>query len=135
MPRRGALRGTRPLRWSVDLSPAEFAYVEQARAVLRASRAELMVMLASDLHRRLTIEAPALAQARAVLDAEGTLLEEEDEAVGRDRVGRGGRRPAVRLLSVEDVARIHAMVRRQEGSAIRLNELLADGAESADADD
>lgn len=135
MPRRGALRGTRPLRWPVDLSPAEFAYVEQARAALHASRAAFLVMLASDVHGRLEGDRPALAQARAVLDAEGMLLEEQDEAAGRDRVGRGGRRPAVRLLSADDVGRIHAIVRRQEGSATRLNELLADGAESGDADD
>ena len=71
----------RPLRWSVDLSPAEFAYVEQARAVLHASRSEFVVRLAADVQQRLAVEAPALSQARAVVDAEKMLFEEGARAL------------------------------------------------------
>ena len=126
------MRGTRPLRWSVDLSPAEFAYVEAATAAYHASRATFAVSRASDPERRLTVAAPALAQARAVLDAESDLLEEEDAALGRDRIGRGGRRPALHLLGLEDVAQVHAAIRRQPQSATRLSELVAERGEDAD---
>lgn len=135
MPRRGALRGARPLRWSVDLSPAEFAYVEQARAVLRNSRAEFVVSYATDLQERVGSKAKALAEARTVLDAETMLLEEEDDARGRDNFGRGGRRPAVRVFSADDIAKIHAVVRRQRGSSERLKELLTEDSEDEEAGD
>ena len=132
MPRQGAPRGTRPLRWSVDLSPAELAYVEQARAVVHASRAKFVLGMALDIERRLTTPVPALVQARAVLDAESELLEEEDDAAGRDRIGRGGRRPAPRRLEADGVADLHATARRQPESATRLRELLG---QLADGDD
>lgn len=134
MPRRGALRGTRPLRWSVDLSPAEFAYVEQARAVSRVSRAAFVVSRATEVQQRVGSKVEGLTAARAVLDAEAALLEEE-EAWGRDRFSRGGRRPAVRQLTADDVATMHEVVRQQRGSAERLKELLTEGNENEDVDD
>ena len=132
MPRRGAARGTRPLRWSVDLSPAEFAYVETARVALHTSRAEFVVSRASDVERRLVDPVPALAQARAVLQAEHELVEEADEAVGRDRYARGGRRPTPRLSSPEEIGRALANGRRQPWLATRLAELLAEAEEVDD---
>ena len=132
MPRRGAARGTRPFRWAVDLSPAEFAYVEAARAVLHTSRAEFVLDRASDVQRCLVDPAPALAQAHAVLAAERELLEEEGDAVGRDRYSRGGRRPTPCLSSPEEVARALASGRRQPWLATRLVELLAEVEEADD---
>lgn len=134
MPRRGAKRGARALRWSVDLSPAELAYVEQARAAYRRSRAAFVLAMVSDFERRLTVEVPELTQARAVLEAEDALLEEEDSDAMRDQYSRGGRRPLPRHLGLDEVAALHAAARRRPQSATRLVELVHEMAPCEDDD-
>lgn len=101
--------------------------------MLHLSRAEFVVTLTADIQRRLVVEAPALNHARAVLEAETMMFEEEDQSAGRDRIGRGGRRPMARLFNLDDVARVHELVRRQRGSGALLNELLAGDSEGEDA--
>jgi hypothetical protein len=93
-----------------------------------------VVSRATAVQERVGSRAEGLTAARAVLDAEATLLEEE-EVWGRDRFSRGGRRPTARVLTADEVATMHEVVRRQRGSAERLKELLAEGNADEDVDD
>lgn len=135
MPRKGAGRGERSMRWAVDVTPAEWALVEAVRA--GDGRATWLVAAARGAIGRAStvdgVDVAWLAQAVAALrlvDAEARVLDElatdREEETGRDRFGRGGRKPTPRLMTAEEVAAAHAAMRNDPRLAERLTEALAD---------
>lgn len=103
MPRHGAPRGVRTVRWAVDLSPAEAALVESVRALDQLGRADFLLIAAGRVVQRArAAHAPAavlgpVEAALARLDAERAGIADLREEQGRDEHTAGRHGPRFRV--------------------------------------
>jgi|GEM_PF-4472709 len=103
-------------RWYAGLTEAEFAFVEVVRTELHGGgRGAFLVELADDLAAQLRDASPAVARARAVLEAERRAAEEA--------AAQAGHRP-VRLPTLSEFRRAQEALLADPAVAERLAEAL-----------